>query len=298
MFQKTALLLLFVLLHPSDILAQDMRNRTEEMYRFGRVIIATEPLPDKVYEAQKRKFVISVIFSEKGTNNEIISGIGTGFTTDQPGVIITARHLLSETIRDMDVLKAERIKTNPGFDYTYTFKGTIITRDSWIDFPLTLAAAGEAGTLKDMMALKVGIRTIEQALISGDIKSPNPLGILMRTFEFADASLGEKVFISGYAPILTQLPDKNNNITSIYVDLINFTSPAEITAKIEGMPVNKNGISLMYRMRDGAEPGYSGGLVMNAKGQVVGIISAMSKNFVYAISSKDIKNFLKDNELR
>lgn len=299
MLRKTALLLLFALLHPPDVSAQDLRNRTEEMYRLGRVIIAREPLPDKIYEAQRYKFIIRVIFSEKGTDNIITSGVGTGFTSDRPGVILTARHLLTETVREMDVLKAEKIKINPRFDYTYMFMGTIITPTQWMNFPLSLAAMGETGTTKDMMALRPDAQTMEQARILGDIMNPNPLNMLMRTFEFADANVGDKVYISGYAPAIWDLQNKNSNtVTPIYVDLINFTFLAEVTKEIKDMPGNRNGVDTMYQILDGAEPGYSGGRVMNVKGQTIAMTIAMSKNFVYAISSKDLKDFLDNNRLR
>lgn len=299
MLRKTALLLLFALLHPPDVSAQDLRNRTEEMYRLGRVIIAREPLPDKIYEAQRYKFIIRVIFFEKGTDKIITSGVGTGFTSDRPGVILTARHLLTETVREMDVLKAEKIKINPRFDYTYMFMGTIITPTQWMNFPLSLAAMGETGTTKDMMALRPDVQTMEQARILGDIMNPNPLNMLMRTFEFADANVGDKVYISGYAPAIWDLQNKNSNtVTPIYVDLINFTFLAEVTKEIKDMPGNRNGVDTMYQILDGAEPGYSGGRVMNVKGQTIAMTIAMSKNFVYAISSKDLKDFLDNNRLR
>ena len=55
-------LFLFVLalsqLITAPLFAQDLRNRTEEMYPFGKIIISSESLPDKVYEAQKNKILI------------------------------------------------------------------------------------------------------------------------------------------------------------------------------------------------------------------------------------------------
>ncbi len=282
----------------APLFAQDIRNRTDDMYHLGRMIIASESLPDRVYDAQKYKFFISVLFFEKGTDNVLTSGVGTGFTSEIPGIILTARHILSESLPEADKIKAEKVKTNPRFDYTYSFMGTIMTSDRWMNFPLTLVAMGEDGTFKDMMALRVDIQTMVQARTMGDMINPNPLNMLMRTFEFADANLGEKVYMTGFAPVVAEL--KNKNSTSVYVDMINFTFPAEITAKIEDMPLNRAGIKLMYRLRDGAEPGFSGGMVVNARGQVIGMTVAIStsKNFVYAISSKDLKDFLKDNKVR
>lgn len=294
-------LFLFVSLQltATPIFAQD-RNRTDEMYNLGRVIISSEPLPDRVYEAQKNKFVISILFLEKGTSNVITTSLGTGFIVDRPGIVLTARHLLIDSVQAMDAMKAEKIKTNPRFDYDYIFMGTIITPTAWVNFPLFLIAVGENGTMKDMIALRADVQTMERAHQSGNIANPNPFSILMRTFEFADANVGEKVYITGFAPVVTEFPNKNKSTANAYLDMINFTFSAEIIAKIENMPVNQAGVKLIYRLKDSAEPGFSGGLTLNVRGQVVGITVSMttSRNFIYAISSKDIKDFLKDNHLR
>lgn len=295
---RALLIVVFLQLIAYPLFAQDLKNRTEEMYHLGKVIISSEPLPDKVYEAQKNKFLVNIIFLEKGTTKVLTSGLATGFVADKPGVILTARHLLIDSMREMDLLKTERIKTNPQFDYDYMFMGTIITPTAWINFPLFLTAVGENGTMKDIMALRTDLQTMTLAHQWGDVITPNPLSILLRTFEFVDANLGEKVYISGFAPIVGEVPNKNKSDSSVYVDLINFTFLGEVVAKIENMPVNNNGPDLIYRLRDSAEPGFSGGLVLNAKGQVLGITMSMSKNFIYIVSSKDLKDFLKENKLK
>lgn len=107
--------------------AQDLKNRTDEMYPFGTVIISSEPLPDKVYEAQDNKFMISVMFVEKGTSNVIINSVGCGFTSETPGVVLTARHLFNQSLIKAEEEKNEKIKTNPKFDFEYVFVGTIVT---------------------------------------------------------------------------------------------------------------------------------------------------------------------------
>ena len=102
-------LFIFVLsqLTATSLYAQDLKNRTEEMYPFGTVIISSESLPDKVYESQKDKIMVSVLFVEKGTNNVFINSVGTGFVPEKnPGVIVTVRHLLDKSLID-----AENIKT-------------------------------------------------------------------------------------------------------------------------------------------------------------------------------------------
>ena len=298
--RMTALLLLLALLHPPDLSAQNLRNRTEEMYPLGTVIISAESLPDKVYEEQKKKFLISVVFLEKGTNNILMNSVGSGFVTKIPGVIITVRHLFDRSLVDMEKMKNDKIKSNPRFDFHYMFMGTIITDRAWINFPLFFVAAGEKGTLKDIMVLRTDVQTIQRAQIAGDIFNPNPYSILMKTSKFADAKVGEKVYISGFAPSIAEYLDENNKPTSIYADLINHTFSAEVEVPITNMPVNRAGVKILYRLRDSAEPGFSGGKVINSDGEVIGMTIAIShsKNFVYAISSKDIDQFLKDHKIK
>ncbi len=292
-------LLVLLQLLINSVYAQDLKNRTEEMYHLGKVVIANQPLPDKVFEAQKRKFLVSVTFFEKGTENFITNSLGTGFVSEVPGIILTARHVLKEALTEMEVTKQERIKSNPKFDYDYMFMGTIITDAVWINFPLSLVATGELGTFKDVMALRMGPEVMNRAYEEGDIVNSNPYKMLLRTSEFADAEVGETAYITGFAPIFGQYANKNNKEIPVYIDMINYTFAAEVTAKITDMPVNKADVKVLYRLRDGGEPGFSGGMVLNGKGKVVGMtVSMASQNFIYVISSKDIKQFLKDNHLK
>ena len=295
-------LFIFVLsqLVTTPLFAQNLHNRTEEMYPLGTVIISAESLPNKVYEAQKNKILISIVFLEKGTDNVLMNSLGTGFVTENPGTIITARHLLTEILVNAEVMKNERIKSNPNFDYDYMFMGTIITRTAWINFPLSLVAVGEKGTLKDIMVLRTDIQTIQRAQIAGDAFNPNPYSILMKTSKFVDANVGDRVYITGFAPGTTEYLDKNNKSIPVYMDLINHTFPAEVEVLITDMPGNRAGVKILYRLRDSAEPGFSGGKVINNEGEVIGMTISMSpsKNFVYAISSKDLKQFLKDHKVK
>ncbi len=296
-------LFIFVLLQiaVSPAHAQEQKNRTERMYPFGEVVISSESLPDKVYEAQKNKILVSVMFVEKETNKLFLKSVGTGFVTEIPGVIITARHLLDQFLIDAEKMKKEKIKSNPRFDYTYMFTGTIVTDRDWVHFPLSLIAMGEKGTLKDIMALRADIRTMETAQMAGDLLNPNPFGILTRTSRFADAEIKEKVYLTGFAMGLAEYFDTNGEPVPILMDLVNHTFSAEIEAHLPEMPGNKTGVRLLYRLRgDTVEPGFSGGKVMNKDGNVIGMTIAMSheKNFIYAISSKDIKRFLEENRLR
>jgi len=293
------LLFLFVFLQiiSTPTFAQDLHNRSEDMFHLGRVIIAKEPLPDRVFQAQKNKILVSVVFVEKGTDKVVNNSLGTGFLSEISGVIVTARHLLDMALVDMERMKNNIIKSNPKFDYDYVFMGTIITRSEWINFPLSLVAIGEKGTFEDIMALRIDAQTMQRA---GEISVLNSYRILTKTLKFAESNVGEVVYISGFAPVVSEYLDKSGVKTSVFVDLINHTFPAEVEAVISDMPVNRVGIEKIYRLRDSAEPGFSGGMVLNDKGEVIGMTIAVSisKNFVYAISSKDIEQFLKDNKVK
>ncbi len=284
----------------TPLFAQDLRNRTADIFHMGRVIISSESLPDPVYEAQKNKILISVLFIAKGSDTSFITSVGTGFVTESPGTIVTARHLLDMSILDAEKYKADKLKSDPKFDYGYVFMGTIITDKEWLNFPLSLVAVGEKGTLRDIMALRVDTKTMENAQMIGDSFFQNPLRLLMKTSKFADADIGEKVYISGYSPSVSEYLDKNNKLVPVYADFIDHTFIAETEAIITDMPINKTGIKVMYRLRDHAEPGFSGGKVLNAQGHVIGmtIASSISKNFIYVLSSKDIRDFLKENKLK
>ncbi len=295
------ILLLFVLLQFVNVplLAQELKNRTEEMCSIGTVIISSESLPDKVYESQKNKILVSVIFFEKGTKKIMASGFGTGFVPDKPGIIITAKHLIEGPLKIAESIKTERIKTKPTFDFIYVFVGTIITPTQWLDFPLYPVILGEDGTMEDVMILKPDMLTMERAKNNSELFVQNPLRMLMITSQFADAKLGEKVFVSGFSPISGEYLDKDEKIIPVQTDLINYTFSSEVGALIYDMPINQAGIKKLYRLITTAEPGFSGGKVVNSKGQIIGmtIASSLSKNFTYALSSVDLKNFLKRKPL-
>ncbi len=284
MLQKTTLLLLCVLLNPPNLLAQDLRNRTEVMYPLGTVIIAKEPLPNRVYRSQKDKIIVSVTCFEKGTTNIVTSSSGTGFVSEVPGLIVSARHLIKDG------------------DYDHVFTGIIVTEKEWIRFPISLVAKGEPGKYKDIMVLRVDPITMELAWAESiDVFDTNPYRLLLRTSEFADAKVdGKKVYISGFSSTVGGYFDENNQDVSFLMDLINFTFPAEVTASITNMPVNKTGTKKIFRLLDSAEPGFSGGKVMNEDGKVIGmtVAATTANNFIYVFSSQDIKQFFKNNRLK
>ena len=284
---------------PFTVQAQNLKNRTEEMHRLGLVVISSENLPEEVYRTQKNKVVVTIVFTEKGTQNEIVTSMGSGFVGPKAGLIFTARHLLTQGLTEAEEIKSKKIKNNPNFDYEYDFMGTMITEETWTNFPLFIVATGKIDTYQDIILLRTDSETIQKARDIKNFSITNPHRILLNISRFADAKLGEKVYVSGFSPLVGEYLDRTNKLTYIFMDLINYTFSAEITAQISDMSVNRKGVKMLYRLNNSAEPGFSGGMVLNTGGEVIGMSIAMSqsKNFVYAISSKDLREFLKTNKI-
>jgi len=263
------------------------------------VVISSENLPEEVYRTQKNKVVVTIVFTEKGTQNEIVTSMGSGFVGPKAGLIFTARHLLTQGLTEAEEIKSKKIKNNPNFDYEYDFMGTMITEETWTNFPLFIVATGKIDTYQDIILLRTDSETIQKARDIKNFSITNPHRILLNISRFADAKLGEKVYVSGFSPLVGEYLDRTNKLTYIFMDLINYTFSAEITAQISDMSVNRKGVKMLYRLNNSAEPGFSGGMVLNTGGEVIGMSIAMSqsKNFVYAISSKDLREFLKTNKI-
>src|SRR3989344_330184 len=96
MLRKTALLLLFALLHPPDISAQDLTRRSKIMVGLGEVIIADAPLPERVFQAQKHTLIVQVTLVDKKDPSFSQTSVGTGTILDS-GVVLTNRHVLDGT---------------------------------------------------------------------------------------------------------------------------------------------------------------------------------------------------------
>ena len=302
MKSKVVLLTLLILSFSISAKAQDqnLRNRTKELYNYGQIIIAAEPLPDPVYQAQNKKVVILTEFTGKnkpGDTTFPFSSTGTGFIPKQaPNNIVSAAHMLREPIlfaksKGYDY-KLDKNNLPEGIDYSYRIRGVILNADGWFIFPLSLRAIERFDSERDIMALSIDVNTISLAfnlsiLHEGNIID-NPYRLLLQPLELAEnVKAGDEVYTSGYS-------------VNFYYDVIDFTFKSEITALNSNMPVNQHGVRLLIRILGHAEPGFSGGPTFNKEGKVIGLTVSMSLgyNFTTVISAKDIKKFLKDNDIK
>lgn len=290
MLRKTALFLLCTLLYPPDVSAQNLNGRSERMVGLGQVIIADAPLPEKVFQAQKHKIIVQVTLIDKNNPTFRQSSMGTGSIIGS-GTILTNRHVLDEAKTVMG-----------GREYISVFSGIILAETNLITIPLNLVGVGEVGTFKDFMVFQVGVEIMQRASQPNTPMEPNPYRILIND-EMGlvdEIKVGAKVYLTGYSPVFGELKDANGRASAVYIDFINYTFPAEVVAKIEEMPMNRVGrLKRLYRLKDGAEPGFSGGMVFDERGRLVGITVSLSpaQNFVYVLSAEDIKDFLRDNRV-
>ncbi len=296
---KSAVLLLFLfLLQLVPATAEAQRNQTKETSSLGRFLIAPSPLPDSVYRAQEKKIYLVAHFQRKGPVSEgdpllPATYTSTGFVVGT--YVLTAGHLIMDSV---SLLKSHGLDFElnngipQGIDYEYTFRGRIIVGSITMDFPLTLVAI-DVGSTRDILALKPEPSTLEFLLANPQILNAegrlvrNPLVMLTEPHKLTDmVELNEQVFISGYSG------DGQS-------DLIDFTFPGTMVAKIEKLAVNQNGVRRLYRVLGKVEPGFSGGPMFNKKGEVLGmhISASYMFNFVYVISSEDIRDFLRDHKL-
>lgn len=290
MLQKVALLLLFALLHPPGISAQDLNRRSERMVRLGQVVISDAPLPEMVFRAQKHKIIVQVTLIDKKDPKFRQVSMGTG-TVIGAGAILTNRHV-------WDGVKPAMV----GRDYISVFSGLILGENHMAEFPLRLVGVGEAGTFRDFMVLQTGPEIMQRAFQPNTPDNPNPYWILLNNgIELIDQiRVGERVYLTGYSPVFGEIENADGQISIAYIDFINYTFPAEVVARIEEMPMNRVGrLRRMYRLRNGAEPGFSGGMVLDGIGRLVGITVSLSPalNFIYILSAQDIRDFLRANNV-
>ena len=294
----TALLLFLFLLQLVPATAEAQKNQTKETSSLGRFLIAPHSLPDSVYRAQEKKIFLLAQFQRKGPVLEGDPLLPTAYTSTGFVVgeyVVTAGHFIMDSV---SMLKTHGLDFElhdgipEGVDYEYTIRGRIMAGSITMDFPLTLVAIN-VGSPRDILALKPEPSTLEFLLANSYIPNAegrlvrNPLVILSDPHKLTDkVELNEQVFISGYSG------DGQS-------DLIDFTFPGVIVAKIEKLAVNQGGVKRIFRVLGKVEPGFSGGPMFNSKGEVLGmnVSASYMLNFVYAISSEDIRNFLRDHKL-
>src|SRR3989344_6310279 len=272
--------------------SQNSHNRTEHVYG-NDTVISDEPLPDKVYQAHKNNLMIVINFYAQEENKKekigLFASLGNGSFV-KPGIIITARHILTEALKQFELTKSEHSKSGIIASYSYEIFGVIISEDPQVvTLPLNLRAYENTGSERDLMALEVPPEIMRKAFEISVINPNDPSRILLATAKFADAKLA----------------NLKSNTNDVYIvgtiysdyDMLHYIFQAQVGAVLENMAANRRGLKKHYRLIGHAEPGYSGGPVLNKDGELIGItiLSTDGRNFIYAVSSKDVKDFLKDN---
>jgi hypothetical protein len=189
-------------------------------------------------------------------------------------------HILGEDELRASKLSFTELKEKLGsLNCEYTVFVRVFGRNSGTQVPVTVAAITNPESEKDIMALRVNnyADLIQQAQLPVEtFEAINPAAVLMKPAVTAEAELGETVYPTGFGGFQP------------------FVEECYVSAR----PKNTNnypyaGLKEPYTLRCSPDYGFSGGPVLNAKGQVIGISKSKTDNFLLVVSQKDIEDVLK-----
>ena len=250
-------------------------------------------MPQEVRDAHKNviaiTFKLSVTKSLAGVifgGGSITSEAGATGLMIKPGVFISARHLILEDIFYLNRLglpfvtnSASGIPRSKDNSYTYSFIATTNVDGDSKDFPVELVAMPGLGEAKDYIVFQA----------KNYPKNLKPLAT-------AELKEGENIYAGGYIPYSSHVPTPIGTLIPVLADMIKEVFPGQVYEVINDMPVNKLGAKRLYRIRGSLEFGYSGGPILNARGQVGAITLETARNFIWAISIGEIEEFVKEME--
>src|SRR3989338_4378959 len=242
--------------------------------------------PEKVKESLKSVVGITMDMYFKNNGLPMFLGhatkaTGTGYMF-KPGLFISARHILIagfermfERMRiQLPTFNKYGIPSSNTLDYLIT--GTTNINEKAQDFKLNIIGAGAPDKFEDFIILQ------------SDNFPPE-----LKSIEYDDKFLNvdEIVYNAGYVHYFMTLNSYPAN-TPVLFDIIRTSFQGRIHSVIKDLPINKLGVSVLYRIEIKLEQGFSGGPILNSEGKVVAITILRTDNFLYAIPIKDINLFI------
>ena len=274
----STLSLSFLLIFASSIFAQQY----ETIYPNGLTLIARKPLPQKVYLAQQNIVEIEGrFFTNEKPHREITGGQGSGFIEKKSGYVISARHNIIEAMVEIwsehDLPYYIDEKGIPvSKKYHYKFYAIVYTATSKVEYPLEVVGIGPLGTHADVMAF----RPLKQIPVNGLELFDNP-------------RVGDEVYASGFTGYTTHYHQENGWKVVVNAGSTKFNFENIVAAVLEDKKITSFGVKRIYKLFGGIEFGFSGGPVLDRHGQVIAVTIEESKNFLYAISSQDVRALIK-----
>lgn len=242
--------------------------------------------PEKVKESLKNiiGITVEVYFKENVLQNMFlgqrsIKVVGTGFML-KPGIFITARHVLKSSIDSFarigyqPTYDRHGVPSSPIFDYSII--GTTSINEQTRDLNLNLVGVGAIDKFQDYMVLQSSNYPSDLKLIESDI---HPLNI--------DEIVYDAGYVHAFLLIGNSFADK-----PVLFDIIRKSFAGRVDSLIANLPINKKGVSILYRIEIKMEQGFSGGPILNSQGKVIAMTVMRNDNYLYAIPIQDINLFV------
>lgn len=242
-------------------------------------------VPQKVAEASRHIIAVTQITESRNAFNPFLGNNteawGTGFSLE-PGIFVSAGHVLSIQMTNLahagHPISFNRfgIPESVNKSFRYSLTGTTDINGESYDFSLKTAGLGDfRNKYEDIIAM----------IPVNPPKELKPLKL-----NTAVLKLDDRVYAGGY--VIQKMPLGQVSEPLVLFDVLKKNEPGVIDAVITGLPINAVGVKTLYRINGRLELGYSGGPIFNSDGEVAGMTVLRNQNHVYAISSRDVLDYI------